>query len=48
MSVDAVLILLAVLSFVALFATWISSPLSVDAPHAVPVEAAPSSAAIAA
>jgi hypothetical protein len=50
MSVDAVLTAVSLLSFVALFATWIASPLSADAPAvAVPaVEAAPSSAAIAA
>jgi type IV secretory pathway component VirB8 len=48
MSVDAILIVLSVLSFVALFAIWISAPLRADAPHVVAVEAAPSSAAIAA
>ena len=37
MSVDAVLILLSLLSFVALFAAWISAPLSADAPHPVAV-----------
>jgi hypothetical protein len=45
MSVDAVLIVLSVLSFVALFAIWISAPLRADAPDIQPaLDSVPSSA----